>query len=107
MIAPRVLFAVVALAGGALSQATHKIVNSFLSPHGADYTMGIAYARGQLWIAAGITTGAGTIYRVDAYTGAVLGSFMGPATGLRGMTHDGASLWVANWNNNTVYRLID
>jgi len=102
----RILAAALVLAGGVLSQATHKIVNSFASPHGASYMNGIAYARGQLWTSSGLGAGAGTIYRLDAYTGKVLGSFKAPSTSLRGMTHDGAFLWVASWSNNTVYRLI-
>jgi hypothetical protein len=44
---------------------------------------------------------------VDAYTGALLGSFAGPATVLRGLAHDGATLWVASWADNTVYRILD
>ncbi|MHC4814123.1 MAG: glutaminyl-peptide cyclotransferase [Planctomycetota bacterium] len=103
----RILTAALVLAGGALSQATHKIVNSFASPHGGNYMNGIAYARGQLWTCSGSGAGAGTIYRLDAYTGAVLGNFKAPSTSLRGMTHDGGFLWVASWSNNTVYRLID
>ncbi len=106
MRASRILTAALVLAGGALSQATHKIVNSFSSPHGASYMNGIAYAQGQLWTCSGLGTGAGTIYRLDAYTGATLGSFTAPSTSLRGMTHDGGTLWVASWSNNTVYRLI-
>jgi glutamine cyclotransferase len=107
MLAHRILIATVVLAGGALAQLSHKIVNQFPSPHGSSYTMGIAYARGTLWIAAGLGTGAGTIYQVDAYTGAQLLSFTAPAQGLRGLTHDGATLWVSSWNNNTVYQLND
>ena len=107
MVSARVLLATLAVTGSALSQAPFKIVNSFASPHGADYTHGLAYRNGLLWIAAGLGTGAGTIYQVDAYTGATLTSFQAPATGLRGMTHDGATLWVANWHNNTVYQLND
>jgi glutamine cyclotransferase len=104
MLVYRILLAVVALAGGAHSQATHKIVNSFPSPHGTNYMNGIAYARGELWTSGGFT---GTIFRIDAYTGAVLGSFPGPTTSPRGLTHDGSTLWVTSWSNNTVYRLID
>lgn len=102
-----ILTAALVLAGTALSQAPYKIVNSYASPHGTDYQMGIAYARGQLFTCTGLGTNAGTIYRIDAYTGTVLGKFTAPATGLRGMTHDGAFLWVASWGDNTVYRLVD
>jgi outer membrane protein assembly factor BamB len=91
-----------AAATAASGQATHRVVRSFPSPHGAGYASGLAYQGGVLWAAA---NNSATVFRVDAWTGATLGSFAAPGTLMRGLTHDGATLWAASWNPRTVYQL--
>jgi glutamine cyclotransferase len=104
----RVTLAVVGLASFAFAQARdHKIVNSYPSPHTVSYTGGLAFNRGILWVSAALGTATGTIYYIDAYTGTVLGSIPAPTMSMRGLTHDGATLWAASWSDNRVYRLID
>jgi hypothetical protein len=89
-------------AAAASGQLSHKIVRSFPNPHVANYASGLAFQGGQLWAASAFNA---TIYRIDAWTGATLGSFTAPSSSMRGLTHDGAYLWGAVWNPRTVYQL--
>ena len=105
MLVSRSLAVAILIVAATSAQArTHKVVNSFPNPHGTTYATGLAFMRGVLW--AGASSGS-TIHRVDAYTGAAISTLSGPSINARGLTHDGATLWVASWNDNTVYRCID
>jgi len=95
-------FGVVLLCATVFGQATHKVVRSFPNPQGMNYASGLAFSNGQIWGASAFNS---IIYRVDAWTGATLGSFNGPSANMRGLTHDGSFLWGAVWNPRVVYQL--
>jgi hypothetical protein len=58
----------------------------------ANETIGsLAYHGGRLW-AANVTTGSGSINRINPTTGAVISSFSAPSGRGEGMTHDGTNL---------------
>jgi glutamine cyclotransferase len=86
----------------AFGQASHKVIRSFPNPQGANYASGLAYQNGQLWASSAFNS---IIYRIDAWSGATLGSFNGPSANMRGLTHDGGYLWGAVWNPRTVHAL--
>jgi len=96
------LFVLVLFAAAAFGQVNHKIVRAFPNPQGTQYASGLAFQNGQIWAASAFNA---TIYRLDAWTGATLGSFTAPSSSMRGLTHDGAYLWGAVWNPRTVYAL--
>jgi glutamine cyclotransferase len=96
------LLATVLFCSSVCGQATHKIVQSFPHPLGTNYASGLAFQNGQLWGASAFNA---TIYRMDAWTGATLGSFQAPSSSMRGLTHDGSYLWGAVWSPRVVYQL--
>lgn len=74
-------------------------ISSFPNPQGTGYASGIAWHNGELWCGDAFSS---LIYRCDDQ-GNVLGTFNVPSSGVRGIAHDGSSLWVSVWSAKTVY----
>ncbi|MCK4940960.1 immune inhibitor A [candidate division WOR-3 bacterium] len=75
-------------------------VTSFAAP-GAN-SRGCTFDGTDLWIADDL----GTLYKVDAATGAIIGSWSAPGGGgACGLAWDGTHLWMSNYSSNTVYEI--
>ena len=67
------------------------------------YPLSIVYDGANMWIGNGINTG--SVTKIRAADGAILGTYATAGTTVRGLIHEGTSIWVCNSGSNTVSRL--
>jgi len=67
------------------------------------YPLSIVYDGANMWIGNGIHLG--SVTKMRATDGAVLGTYATPGTTVRGLLYDGTSIWVCNSGSQTVSRL--
>ncbi len=67
------------------------------------YPLSIIYDGANMWIGNGINLG--SVTKIRAADGAVLGTYATAGTTVRGLLYDGTSIWVCNSGTNTVSRV--